>query len=68
MNSGRLIGIVLLVLGLLLLFFGFQSSEGLDDQVSEALTGEFTDSTMWFYILGTISSVAGAALLLFGKK
>lgn len=58
---------VLLFVGLLLLFFAYQSSQGLDDQVSEAVTGSFTDSTIWFLILGIAAAVAGAGLLMFGK-
>ena len=42
MKGQRLIGIALLVLGLILLYFGYQSSQGIDDQVSEALTSEYT--------------------------
>lgn len=67
MNS-KILGIVLLVVGLILLFFAYQSSQGLDDQVSEAFTGSFTDSTIWFMILGAASAVAGAGLLVFGKS
>ena len=42
MKAQQLVGIALLVLGLILLYFGYESSQGLDDQVSEALTGEYT--------------------------
>lgn len=65
MNS-KILAIVLIVIGLGLLFFGYQSSQGLDDQISETFTGSFTDSTIWFFILGAASAVAGVALLLFG--
>jgi LPXTG-motif cell wall-anchored protein len=63
----KIVGFVLLILGLVLLFFGWQSSEGLDDQVSEAVTGEYTDSTMWYIILGVIAAAAGAFLAFFKK-
>lgn len=67
MNS-KILGIVLLVVGLILLFFAYQSSQSLGDQVSEAITGRFTDSTIWFLILGAASAVAGVGLLVFGKS
>lgn len=60
--------LVLLVVGLILLFFAYQSSQSVGDQVTEAVTGRFTDSTTWFLILGAASAVAGVALLLFGKS
>jgi drug/metabolite transporter (DMT)-like permease len=66
MNS-KILGIVLLVVGAILLFFAYQQSQSLGDQVSEAFTGRFTDSTIWFLILGAASAAAGVGLLLFGK-
>lgn len=67
MNS-KILAIVLLVVGAVLLFFAYQQSQSLGDQVSEALTGRFTDSTIWFIILGAASAVAGVGLLMFGKS
>ncbi len=63
MNAMKLVGIALLVAGLVLLFLGYQSSQGWDDQISEAITGEYTDSTMWYWIVGGVSSVIGLVLL-----
>lgn len=64
----KILGIVLLVVGLILLFFAYQSSQSVGDQVTEAVTGRFTDSTTWYLILGAASAVAGVGLLLFGKS
>ena len=63
----KILAIVLLVVGLILLFFAYQSSQGLDDQVSEAFTGNFTDSTIWLLLLGAVATVAGIGLMLFGR-
>ena len=63
MKGRQLIGIALLVLGLILLYFGYESSQGLDDQVSEALTGEYTDATMFYWIGGGVSAVVGLVML-----
>ncbi|WP_409522993.1 DUF3185 family protein [Nitrincola sp. MINF-07-Sa-05] len=67
MASNRVLALVLLVVGLILLFFAYQSSQSLDDQVTEAVTGRFTDSTTWFLIIGAASTVAGIGMLMFGK-
>ncbi|MGY6631449.1 MAG: DUF3185 family protein [Wenzhouxiangella sp.] len=63
MNAKRLIGVALLVVGLILLFMGYQSSQGWDDQISETLTGEYTDSTMWYWITGGVASAIGLILV-----
>ncbi len=63
MSSNQVIGIALLVLGIILLFFGYQSSQAVDDQIFEALTGRFTESTMWLLIGGGISAAVGVVLL-----
>jgi len=67
MKDTRLIVIVLLVVGLILLYFGWQSSESLGDQVTEAVTGRFTDETM-FLIIGGAVAIAAGVYLGFGRK
>ena len=68
MIDNKVLAIVLLVVGVLLLFFAYQASESVGEQVTEAVTGRFTDSTTWFLILGAASAVAGVWLLLMGKS
>lgn len=65
--SPKLLGIILLVIGVILLIFGFNASQSLGDQVTETITGRFTDETMWFIIGGAVAVVVGAFLAL-GKK
>ncbi|MCC5865709.1 MAG: DUF3185 family protein [Wenzhouxiangella sp.] len=67
MNMKKLIGLVLLVVGLILLYLGYQSSQGWDDQISEAITGEYTDSTVWYWVTGAASGMAGIVLLALKK-
>lgn len=59
MASQKLIGIVLLVVGLILLYFGLQASDSVGEQVVETFTGRFTDETMWYLIGGAAAIVAG---------
>lgn len=68
MTNNRILALVLLVVGLLLLFFAWQASESLGEQITETVTGRFTDSTTWFLILGAGSTMAGFWLLLLGKS
>jgi hypothetical protein len=63
MGSNKIFGAALLVVGLILLYFGYQSSQSLGDQVFETFTGRFTDSTIWLFIAGAASAVIGIGLL-----
>lgn len=68
MTHNKTLALVLLVVGLILLFFAYQSSQSMGDQVTEAITGRFTDSTLWLYIAGAASTVAGIGMLLTGRS
>lgn len=63
MNQKKIIAIALLVLGIALLGFGLNASNAPSEEISEALTGQFTDQTMLYLIGGAISAVIGAAML-----
>ena len=52
MAPPRIIGIVLIVVGVILLIIGLQASDSAADQISETFTGKFTDSTTWYIIGG----------------
>ena len=62
MGANKVMGIVLLVIGLILLYFGWQSSQSVGDQITETFTGRFTDGTMWFLIIGAAAAVGGVLL------
>ncbi len=64
MKSKSFIGIALLAVGIVFVFLGLQSSQGLDDQVLESITGEYTDSTIWYWLVGVVSAVIGLVLVL----
>ncbi len=67
MNTSKIIGIVLLVVGAILLYFGFNATEAPSEEIGEALTGKYSDETMMYLIGGGIAAVAGLFLLLFKK-
>ncbi|HBX58733.1 MULTISPECIES: DUF3185 family protein [unclassified Methylophaga] len=67
MGSQKLLGIILVVIGIILLVFGFNASQSLGDQVTETFTGRFTDETMWYIIGGAVAVVVGGFLAL-GRK
>lgn len=68
MTTHQIFGAIAVVLGALLLGFAYQSSNAPMEQLSEALTGRYTDSTMWALALGVCAVVGGGLFALFGKR
>jgi uncharacterized membrane protein len=66
-GTNKLIGVVLIVLGAVLLYFGLQATDAPLEQVRETVTGDYSDRTMFYLIGGAVAAVAGA-LLVFGKR
>ena len=66
MSTQRILGIVLLVGGLALLYFGLHATESVGESVKEGLTGKYTDKTTWQIILGAAAAVVGLAMAFFG--
>lgn len=63
----KVIAIALLVAGVILLYFGYEASQSVSSEVSEAFTGEPTDNAIWFLIGGAIAVVVGLYGLIRGK-
>lgn len=59
----RVVGLVLLVGGAGLAYWGYQMSHSVVSQLSRALTGSLPDGVMYRYIGGAIGCVAGLFLL-----
>ncbi|MEX0615039.1 MAG: DUF3185 family protein [Methylophaga sp.] len=64
MGNNKVLGIALLVIGVILLVFGYNASQSLGEQMAESFTGRFSDQTMWYIIAGAASVVVGAVLTL----
>ena len=58
----KIIGVALVVLGLGLAYWGYQLSDSVESQLTEAFTGSDTDRVMTFYIGGAVSFVVGLFL------
>lgn len=66
MSPTNIVGLVALAVGAMLLFFAWRASQAPVDQLSEALTGRFTDNTMLYLLGGIAGIVVGVGLLLRG--
>jgi len=60
----RTLALVLLVVGVILLFVGINSSESFASETSEALTGSPTNKALWMMIGGGAAAVVGLIGLL----
>lgn len=58
----KIIGIILLVVGAGLALWGYQLSESIGSEITQAVTGSETDKVMTLYIAGAASFVAGLYL------
>lgn len=67
MNMKRVLGITLLIIGAVLLYFGLQSTDSFGEKIVEGVTGRYSDGTMGYIIGGAVSAAIGLGLLIFGK-
>jgi hypothetical protein len=68
MGQQRILGIVMLVVGIALLVVGLNSSHSVADQVSNTFTGRFTQATTWYIIGGIGVGVLGLVMLISGTR
>ncbi len=68
MPQRKIIGLCILVIGVILLVFGFNQTQSLSGEVGEALTGRYSDETMLYLILGAVAVIAGLAITFTGGK
>jgi hypothetical protein len=68
MNTFRPLGIAILILGAVLLAFGYHFSEAPMDQLSNTLTGHYSDTTMWYLICGAVLAIGGGVLTFSARR
>jgi len=64
MNQNKMLGIVLLVIGVIALYFGFNATNAPMEEMTEAFTGKYSDQTMLYLIGGAVAGIAGLVMLL----
>jgi len=63
----KFFGLVLVVVGGILLYFGYQAANSPVEEISQTLTGRYSRETMIYLIGGAASGVLGLILILRGK-
>lgn len=66
MSSQRIIGIVMLVVGVVILCVGINASNSVADQVKQTFTGRLTDQTAWYIFGGLTVALVGLLVSVFG--
>ena len=66
MNKG--IGIALLVVGIVLVIYGFNASDSVSSGVSRAFTGAPTNKTLWLLLGGGAMAIVGAVMAFRGSR
>jgi hypothetical protein len=59
MKTTKLMGIGLLALGAILLYFGINATNSPMEELGEAFTGKYSDETMMYLIGGGVAALAG---------
>ena len=63
----KIIGVVLVVVALILLYFGYEAYNSPASDVSQALTGEPTDNSLLFLLSGAAVLIVGLYVVAKGK-
>ena len=60
----KILGLALIVAGVILLYFGYTEYNSNLSKVTEAITGNPTDNTVWYLVAGAAASIVGLGLAL----
>ena len=66
MGPSRIVGLVLLIIGVVLLCVGMNASNSAADQIKHTFTGRFTQETAWYIFGGLALALLGLFLSILG--
>jgi hypothetical protein len=64
----RIVGFVVMGVGVVLFIIGLNASDSIGDQMSNFFTGRYSDKTMWYMVGGGALAVGGLALATVGGR
>ncbi len=68
MEMNRILGAVVFAIGVGLLGFAYNATNAPLEELSNTLTGRYSNETMWYFALGIAAAVGGGLLALFGSR
>lgn len=63
MSPQRVLGVLLLAIGIVLVVVGVNATDSVGDRLSNFFTGQFTDGTVWYLLGGAALGIGGLVLL-----
>lgn len=60
----KIIGLALIVVGAVLLYFGYNAYNSAASEVTELVTGSPTDNAVWYLVGGGLAAIIGIGMLL----
>ena len=67
MSVTQIAGVALAIAGVVFLIAGINATDAPSEQVSEALTGRYTQQTLW-YIAGGLGALIGGGFLFLSRR
>ena len=64
----RIIGLVLLAVGIALLVMGFSATDTTGETLRKEFAGHYSNRTTWYLILGLVGAFVGTGLAIFGPR
>lgn len=68
MTTNQIIGAVVLAVGVVLLGFAYHSTNAPLEQLSNTVTGRYSNETIWYIAIGVAAAVGGGLLVVFGAR
>jgi uncharacterized membrane protein YidH (DUF202 family) len=68
MSQNKLIGLVLVAIGIVLLVMGHNAEQSIGSQFRQAFTGSMSDKATLYYVGGAILTAVGAYLTFMSRK
>ncbi len=68
MEMNRILGAIVFVIGVVLLILAYNATNAPLEELSNTLTGRYSDRTMWYLVLGIAAAVGGGLLATFGNR
>jgi drug/metabolite transporter (DMT)-like permease len=68
MSLNKIIGAVVFAVGVFLLVTAYNATQAPVEELSNTITGRYSDNTTWYFVAGVAAIVGGGLLALFGAR